>query len=383
VWAAGLDVLLEEVPQALRGARVGLLTHAGAVDARGRPAVDALAAHRGLRVVRLLAPEHGLRGERPAGDPVPDGVDGATGLPVVSLYGSGFRREAVAGLDAVLVDVQDLGCRYYTYPGTVRRLVRLAAAEGVPVWVLDRPNPLGAGVAGPRRVPPAWRSLVAAFDVPVRHGATVGELILAAAREDGVDPALVSVVPVRGWRRRDAFRAWGRPWVPPSPNATGPEMAELYPGTCLFEGTDLSEGRGTPYPFRQVGAPWLDAARLARELSPRMPEGLGVRPAWFVPASGKHQGQLCQGVFLDVRPEPPPPPDAALVAAVRLLGLLVAQEAVRWVPAEGVPWLDRLLGGSALRTALAEGRGAEDLLAAWREEAAAFAAERPVRLYDG
>ncbi len=384
---SGLDAVLDDMPAALRGARVGLLSHAAAVDAAGRHAADLLAARDDLRLVRLFAPEHGLRGERPAGDPVPDGVDAPTGLPVISLYRGGAPpvSGALEGLDAVLADLQDIGCRYFTYPGTLRRFLAESVRAGVPLHVLDRPNPLGGAVAGPADVPAERRSLVSAFDVPVRHGLTVGELALLAAREDGAPVGALQVHRARGWRRADRFAAWGRPWVPPSPNATCAAMAELYPGACLIEATNLSEGRGTPYPFRQIGAPWLDAHRLAEGLRPLLPQGLVVRPAWFIPTASKHAGQLCQGVFLDVLPGVPPVADAGLAVCVRLLALLQEDGVVEIAPARGAggtPWLDRLLGGPDLRLCLESAAPCEDLLAAWRAQAARFEAGRPVCLYD-
>ncbi len=377
----GLDRLLERVPEELRGARVALLSHAGALSGDGAAAVDALAAHPGLHLVRLLAAEHGLRGERPAGEAVADGRDGPSGLPVVSLYGGAGAGAALRGCDALLVDLQDIGCRYFTFPGSVRRLLGPAAAAGCPVWVLDRPNPLGGETAGPVAVPVAARSLVAAFSVPVRHGLTLGELALLAAREDGLPPGAVRVLSVEDWRRADGFPAWGRPWIPPSPNSSGPEMAELYPGTALVEGTNLSEGRGTPYPFRQLGAPWVDGPLWARRAAPLLPVGLRVRPVWFVPTASKHAGAPCQGVALDLVPGVARAADAALVSAVHLLSLAVEAGWVAFVAHGGGHWLDRLSGGPALREALGRPAAVEELLAGWRAEAAAFARNRPVDLY--
>ncbi len=377
----GVDRLLESVPADLRGARLALLTHAAGVDSRGRGTADLLATRRDLRLVRLLAPEHGLRGDRPAGAPVADGVDGPTGLPVVSCYGGPVPAAAFADLDAVLVDLQDIGCRYFTYPATMRRVLTAAAAAGVPTWVLDRPNPLGAGCAGPVGVPTALRSLVAAFDVPIRHGLTIGELAVLAAREDGLPPEMVRVLTVEGWRRADAFAAWGRAWVPPSPNSTGAEMAELYPGTCLFEGTNLSEGRGTPYPFRQIGAPWCDAPGLARALEDRLPAGVFARPTSFLPTASKHAGTVCQGVCLALDPSRPRAADAALVAASALLSVLAADPHFALVGRHGVHWLDRLTGGPQLRTRLGDWTSTLSLLADWRGQSAVFERERPVDLY--
>ncbi len=377
----GLDRLLRAVPAELRGARVGLLTHAAGTDRAGRSGVDRIAGLSGLSLVRLLGPEHGLRGEAPAGAAVAHATDAGTGLPVFSLYGAPAGSvDPLAGLDAVLADLQDAGCRYYTYPGTLRGLVLRAAAAGVPVWVLDRPNPLGGAVAGPVGVARELRSLVGCFPVPVRHGLTIGELALVAAREEGLADGAVQVLPVAGWRRTP-FRAWRRPWVPPSPNSTGPEMAELYPGTCLFEGTNLSEGRGTPYAFRQVGAPWLDGPRLAAEVRDRLPRGVRARPVWFLPTESKHAGAVCQGVFLDLDPGVARAADAGLAAGVALLVAVRAHPAFAWVANGGVHWVDRLTGSGDLRRAIDADAAIGALLERWRSEAAAWATARPVDLY--
>lgn len=382
----GVERLLRTVPPDLRNARVALLTHAAGVDAAGRNTADLLAAHPDLRLQRLFAPEHGLRGQHPAGEAIDDTVDRPTGVPVFSFYGrrppgSPEAREAFADLDAVLVDLQDIGCRYFTYPGTMRRVLKASVAAGVPVWVCDRPNPLGRACAGPVGVPAGLRSLVGTFDVPVRHGRTIGELALVAAAEEGLPEDMVRVLPATGWRRADDFAAWGRPWVPPSPNSTGPEMAELYPGTCLFEGTNVSEGRGTPYPFRQIGAPWWDGLTLARRLTERLPSGVTARATWFLPTAGKHAGTVCQGVFLDLDPTVARAPDAGLVAAVALLCLAGEDDGFSLVQHGGVHWLDRLTGGAALRARLADWASLRELLAAWREASAEYEQNCPVKLY--
>jgi len=378
----GLDGLLRAVPADLAAARVGLLTHAGGVGHRGAGTADLLAACPDLRLVRLFAPEHGLRGDRPAGVAIADGIDAPTGLPVVSLYGRGSDAPRLDDLDAILVDLQDIGCRYFTYPATMRRLIGRAATAGVPVWVLDRPNPLGGEGAGAVGVPAALRSLVGAFDVPMRHGLTIGELALLAAGEEGLPEGAVRVLAVGGWRRTDAFPAWGRPWVPPSPNSTGPEMAELYPGTCLVEGTNLSEGRGTPYPFRQIGAPWIDGAALSRQLAPLLPPGIWARPVWFLPTASKHAGTVCQGVFFDLDPRVTRSADAGLVATVHLLALVAEHPRLELIAHAGVHWLDRLTGSAALRESLGT-LGVADILAGWRRDAAAFDRQRPIDLYPG
>ncbi len=376
----GLERLAREIPADLRRARVALLAGPASVDRRGESAVDVLARHKEIRLVRLLAAEHGLRGEHPAGEAVAHGTDAATGLPVTSLYGREWDQQALAGVDAVLVDLQDIGCRYYTYPGTMRSLILRVVRLGVPVWILDRPNPLGAAVAGPVGVEPGLGSLVGAFPVPVRHGRTIGELALVLAQEERLTAGAVRVLPVQGWQG-EPFARWGRPWVPPSPNSSGPEMAELYPGMCLVEGTNLSEGRGTAYPFRQVGAPWLDGPALAAALRERLPRAVRARPVWFVPTASKHAGQVCQGVFFDLEPRVRREADAALDAAVLLLSLVCHHSEFRWLAHGGVHWVDRLSGSARLRRDLDAGEDLPTLLEDWRQQAQAFEKGSAPRLY--
>ena len=259
----GLDrVAAGEVPE-LAGKRLGLLTHAAAVALDGRRSVEVLR-ERDLDVVRLFSPEHGLAGRAAAGEAVADGRDAASGLPVVSVYGAAPTAADFAGIDALVVDMQDAGVRFYTYTATLLRCLRAAAEADVEVVVLDRPNPLGGEyVAGPARAPlsevPA--TLVSETPGPLVHGLTIGEM----ARHANAllpRPARLSVVAMRGWRRAMRWPDTGRVWMPPSPNLRSADAALAYPGTCLLEATNASEGRGTDAPFLLLGAPWVDPAAL-------------------------------------------------------------------------------------------------------------------------
>jgi uncharacterized protein YbbC (DUF1343 family) len=363
----GLDRLLADCPGSLRGRRVGLLTNHTGVDARMRPGPSLLRQSGSLRLERLFAPEHGLYGEAPAGAPIEDRDDSLTGLPVVSLYGEGRRptRERLDGLDAVLVDLQDIGCRYYTLLGTALDLLDACREAGIPLVVLDRPNPLGDGFEGSRAVDPAYRSLVGAVSAPMRHGLTLGELLRLAARERGGDEG-VEVVAMRGWRRRMRWPEVGRSWVPPSPNAPSYEMARLYPGTCLVEGTNLSEGRGTASPFLQAGAPWLDAFALAAALAQGPDDGVYARPVHFLPTFSKHTGTVCQGVMLHVDPQRDadvlPKTLAFLAAAMRHPESRFQGED----PPSPRPFFDLLSGDARLREDLEAGRPVNEILADWR-----------------
>lgn len=363
----GLDCLLADCPAPLRSRRVGLLTNMGGVDRDLRTGPEALQTMGTLTLERLFAHEHGLYGDIDAGNPVADTTDRRTGLPVLSLYGSRpLTADLVSGLDAVLVDLQDRGARYYTVLGTTMRLLELCHAAGVPLYVLDRPNPLGGSFEGQRAVDAPYRSLVGAAPVPMRHGLTLGELTRLVARERGWEDAL-AILPVQGWHRSQTWQFTGRPWVPGSPNSNSLDMARLYPGTCLVEGTNLSEGRGTALPFQQVGAPWVDAWDLADRLRPHLPDGMWCRAAFFRPTASKHRGVRCEGVMLHLDPDRDVP---VLPASLHLLSLLFAAPETRFLgveegEAQRHPFFDLLAGNDQLRRDLREGRPPEEILRAW------------------
>ncbi len=296
----GLDVLMRRAAP-LRGRRVGLLAHQASVDADLTHAAARLDGLPRVRLVRLLAPEHGLWGAAQDHATIAAARDPVTSLRVESLYGV-CRTPTPAmlrGLDALVIDLQDVGARYYTFVWTMALAMAACARAGVEVVVLDRPNPLG-GVAVEGNVPdPGFASFVGLYPLPVRHGMTIGEL----ARYLNVEHAIgcrLTVVPMRGWRRRMLWEDTGVPWVAPSPNMPTPDTARVYPGGCLIEGTNLSEGRGTTRPFEWVGAPWLDAHRYAAALNALGLPGARFRPARFRPTFHKWAGRLCGGVQVHV-----------------------------------------------------------------------------------
>jgi uncharacterized protein YbbC (DUF1343 family) len=288
----------------LVGRRLGLLAHPASLTADGRHSLDALAATPGLQVTAAFGPQHGLRGDKQDNMiESEDFLDPAIGIPVFSLYGS-VRRPTDAMLehcDVLLVDLQDLGCRIYTFITTLRYVLEACARLGKAVWVLDRPNPAGREVEG-LALRPGWESFVGAGPMPMRHGLTMGEMARWFMRECRIDVELV-VVPMQGW---DPHAAPGfgwplgeRSWVNPSPNAPNVYMARAYAGTVMLEGTTLSEGRGTTRPLELFGAPGLDAKVLLGEmarLAPGWLAGCRLRPCWFEPTFHKHAGELCAGV---------------------------------------------------------------------------------------
>ncbi|MDP9362655.1 MAG: DUF1343 domain-containing protein [Chloroflexota bacterium] len=379
----GLAVLLAEGHPALEGRRLGLLTNPTGVDCRLRSTVDLLLADPRFRLVALFGPEHGVRGDAQAGEAVASGTDPRTGLPAYSLYGRTRRPTPamLSGLDALVVDLQDVGVRYATYASTTILAQEAAAEASIPLVILDRPNPLGGERIEGGLLGPAWESFVGAHPVPVRHGLTLGELAQLVAAERGWPEPVV--VPLRGWQRGWWFDETGLPWVQPSPNLPTLDALTLYPGTCLLEGTNLPEGRGTTRPFELVGAPWLDPHAFAEELSRRDVPGLVARPAYFVSTFSKHAGVRCGGVQLHVVDREALRPVALglhLLDAVRRLD----PGAFDWVVDEvGRRFVDVLLGGDEPRTALETGADVERIESQWEGEAAAFGERRRLFLLYG
>jgi len=382
--ASGLEVLLRERGGPLRGRAVGLVCNPTAVDGRLRHAADLLAALPKVRLAALFGPEHGVRGDVQYMAAVGSGRDERTGAPVHSLYGETAASLApspaqLAGLDVLCFDVQDVGSRYYTYQATMLLCMEAAARARLGFVVLDRPNPVGGlQVEGPA-LRPGFESFCGLHDLAPRHGLTVGELALLFRAERRLDLEL-TVVPCEGWRRGQGAREAGLPWVFPSPNMPTPETALVYPGMCLLEGTNLSEGRGTTRPFELFGAPWLDGQRLAEALAAERLPGVRFRPVAFVPTWDKHAGARCHGVELHVT-------DAAAFRPVRTglccVALARAQEPARFAwrtePYEfvrDVPAFDLLCGSAREREGLERGATWRELARGWGAEERAFERRR-------
>jgi uncharacterized protein YbbC (DUF1343 family) len=296
----GIDVLEARGFARLRGSHIGLLTNQTGRSRQGSSTIDLLARAAGVKLVALFSPEHGIRGQ--LDEPVPSSRDDRNGLPIYSLYG-GTRRPTAAmleGIDTLVVDLQDIGARFYTYPATVAYLMEEAAVRRLRMVILDRPNPIdGVDVEGPVQDPSAV-GFTGYVPMPIRHGLTLGELALLinAGRHIGAD---VTVVPLENWRRGEWLDETGLPWTNPSPNIRNLVAATLYPGLGAIEGTNISVGRGTDAPFEQIGAPWIDGDGLAAALRARQLPGVAFDPVAFTPAAGmKLGGQLCRGVFIRV-----------------------------------------------------------------------------------
>jgi uncharacterized protein YbbC (DUF1343 family) len=375
----GIDVLLTDSLHIVRNRRIGLVTNQTGVDADGVSDVARLRAA-DVRIAALFSPEHGFRGAADPGAAVASSVDSATGIPIYSLYGrsSAPTDEMLRDVDVMVVDLQDAGARYYTYLATTVEVMKAAERRRLPVVVLDRPNPIGGMVQG-NVLQQGFISMVGRLAVPMRHGMTLGELARLAAAELRLATVL-SVVPVGGWRRTQALDDTGLPFIPPSPNLRSIESLFHYPGLCLFEGTNLSVGRGSDAPFEQIGAPWLDtAAVLASVRSLELP-GVRFSGVEFTPrrpGDGKFADTLVAGVRLQVTDRSSYDPTATaihLLAAVRSLH----PGRLGWIPAH----FDRLAGESALRTAIEAGADPGPIIQGWRAERLRFEARRqPFLLY--
>jgi uncharacterized protein YbbC (DUF1343 family) len=301
----GLDLLVAQEFAPLDGLRVGLVTHPAAVDNQLRHAIELFSAARRVQLVAIFGPEHGLLGQ--AQDLIAVSSDSSTKHAVVvhSLYGDSVESlrptpTQLNELDALVIDLQDIGSRYYTFQATMRYCLEVALPLGLRVFVLDRPNPLGGQVIEGPAVTKGFESFVGAHDLATRHGLTIGELAMLYQRELNLDRGALHVIACEGWKRASYFDETGLPWVLPSPNMPTLDTALVYPGQCLLEGTNLSEGRGTTRPFELCGAPWLDAAKLAHRMNDEKLPGVRFRPAWFRPTFQKHAGNDCQGVQLHV-----------------------------------------------------------------------------------
>jgi uncharacterized protein YbbC (DUF1343 family)/CubicO group peptidase (beta-lactamase class C family) len=295
----GLEVLARDGFAALRGRRVGLVTNHTGRTADGRSAIDLLHTAPGVTLVSLFSPEHGIRGV--LDEDVPAGRDEATGLPIHSLYGATRRPTAamLEGLDTLVIDLQDAGSRFYTYPATMGYLMEEAATRQIRVVVLDRPNPIaGWQIEGPM-AEPASIGFNAYVSMPTRHGMTMGELARLFNDEKRIGADLV-VVAAEGLRRDTWYDETGLPWINPSPNLRSLTQATLYPGIGAIEHANISVGRGTDTPFEQIGAPWVDGVRLAEALNARRLPGIRFYPVRFTPASSVYEGQACQGVSMIV-----------------------------------------------------------------------------------
>jgi len=383
----GVDVLIEREFAPLRGKRVGLITNATGLTRDLRATVDVLHAADAVELVALYGPEHGVRGEAPAGAKVEDARDAATGLPVFSLYGATRKptAEMLRGVDVLVFDIQDIGARSYTYISTMAQAMEAAAEHNLEVIVLDRPNPVGGNRVEGRVLDMKFRSFVGYLPVPYLHGMTVAELAQMINGEGwlpGGAKCRLTVVPMEGWRREMDWHATGLVWAPTSPHVPRADSAYFYAATGIFgELQVLSEGVGYPLPFELAGAPELNADALARELNARGLAGVFFRPAWFRPYYTRLSGKTCGGVQIHLL-EPAKVELTALTFHI-LDAVRKVRPEIKLFGNDRDAMFDKVCGTDAIRKAIEAGRPVDDVLALWREGVDAFRAQRtPYLMYE-
>jgi uncharacterized protein YbbC (DUF1343 family) len=364
----GIDVLREQKFAPLAGKRVGLITNHTGLAVDGTTTIDLLFHFKDCKLVALFSPEHGIRGSLDAS--VSSSTDESTGLPIYSLYGETRRPtpEMLNGIDALVFDIQDIGARFYTYITTMAYCMEAAAKQGIPFFVLDRPNPVGGmKVEGPM-LDRNRNSFVGYMPLPVRHGMTVGELARYFNAENRIG-AQLHVIKMKGWRRSYYFWDTGQLWVDTSPNMRNILGAILYPGICLLEGTNVSVGRGTDRPFEVVGAPWIEPRRLTAALQAAQLPGVKFTPIFFTPSASNNRGSRCGGVNIVIT-------DAEKLNSV-LVGLTLVSVLHRLYPAEfEIGSVIDLLGNENAMRRLKSGQSASQVLRAGSPEIAEFLTKR-------
>ena len=375
---SGLDGL-DAIEQQLKGKRLGLMTNQTGIDGHFRSAIDLI--HAKYRLTALFAVEHGIRGNVQAGENYETQPDPDTGVPVYAVYGKTHRltAEMLDAFDILIFDMQDVGARFYTYLYALSFAMEECAKAGKPVVVLDRVNPLGGERMEGPVLDERFASYVGMYALPTRYGLTIGEYAKWVRHHLKLDALDLTVVPLQGWHRQDYLDDLNIPWAAPSPNCATFHAALCYIGTCIFEGTNVSEGRGTTLPFEYIGAPWIDAPKLNKRMEKRNLPGLYFRPVYFTPTFSKFAGQPCAGVQVHITDRHA----ANLVeGALTLLDEIRAlhPDQVTFLPSGEGFFIDKLLGTDAYRTGLYD---AHALLEAHAPARAAFAEERkPFLLYD-
>jgi uncharacterized protein YbbC (DUF1343 family) len=374
----GIDRLLDVDRPLIAGRRVGLVCNPASIDGALRHTADRLSGDPEINVVALFGPQHGFRSDLQDNMiETPHARDARRAIPVYSLYSETREptAEMLKEIDILVIDLQDVGTRVYTYIYTMANCMRAAARHGVPVVVCDRPNPIGGSDIEGSRLDPAYSSFVGQFPIPLRHGMTIGELARLFNDEFGINCSL-DVVPLAGWQRTMYFDATGLPWVMPSPNIPTLDSAIVYPGTVLIEGTMLSEGRGTTRPFELIAAPWIDGDRLAEAMNARRLPGVHFRGVFFEPTFQKHARQTCGGCQLHVLDRRSFRP---VRTAVELIAEFRAQNPKRFAWREP-PYeyeqhkqpIDILFGSDRLRLAIESSGNVASLVESWKADEEAF-----------
>ncbi|WP_251024951.1 MULTISPECIES: DUF1343 domain-containing protein [unclassified Exiguobacterium] len=364
----GVDRLMEN-PEILKGKRVGLITNPTGINAERTSIVDLFDQSDDFELTALYGPEHGVRGDAQAGSTVSSYIDDVTGLPVYSLYGATKKptAEMLQDVDVLVFDIQDVGTRYYTYIYTMAYAMEAAAENDIPFVVLDRPNPQGGlRVDGPV-LDPDYSSFIGLYPIPLKHGMTVGELARLFNTEYQIQADL-EVVKMKGWKRSMMYEDTGLPFVMPSPNMPTTDTVNVYPATGLFEGTNLSEGRGTTKPFQLIGAPYIKAHDYANELNELELPGVAFRAASFTPTFSKHAGKLTHGVEVYVT-------DPVRFESTRT-GIAMIQTAHDMYPDDfeflANDFITKLTGNAYVKDMILEGAPLEDILMKIENERDAF-----------
>lgn len=362
----GLDILIGERMAELTGLRVGITASRASITSEGTHIGQAFLAAGG-RLAALFAPEHGMWGDLPAGQDVHDDHDPRLGVPIYSLYGANKAPSpAMLGeIDVMIIDLQDVGARFWTFESTLSLVMEACGQACIPVYVLDRPNPIsGLNAEGPV-LDPAFSSFVGRFPIRLRHGLTIGELARHLQQQFGIKCDL-TVVETQGWDREMWFDETGLPWVPPSPGMRTLDTATVYPGTCLLEGTNVSEGRGTDRPFEVFGAPWLDAATLSERMSEYNLPGVRLDIVRLTPSCGKFQGLECHGLRVNVTDRQAFRPVLTGVAITCALRRLHPTDfAFREPGSDGRCFFDLLAGTDTVRQAVESGADAWEIAGGW------------------
>lgn len=375
----GAEVLISEQIDLIKGKRVGIVTNHTAILTNGVHIIDTLINIEGVNIVALFGPEHGIRGDEAAGDDITDGIDDLTGIPIYSLYGEINKPTAkmLKDIDVLIFDIQDIGARFYTYISTLFNIMQAAGEQEKEVIVLDRPNPIsGKLVNGPIREE-SLNSFVGIAPIPVMHGMTVGELAKFFIGEQILGVAknpVLHVVQMKHWKRSYFFDDTKLPFVKPSPNMPTLETAMVYPGMCLLEGTNVSEGRGTYTPFLIVGAPYIDTTELIQELNVLGHEGLVINGAEFIPESiegmspyPKHQGETCYGISLRVADYDTFKPLEFGIKFISTLHKLYPNDF-----GFRVAWFDKLIGNHTIQQKISNDVDPNQIIKSWETELEAF-----------
>lgn len=373
----GLEVLLEERPSRLKGARIALIANPASVDSRLNHSIDLFYARKDFQLMLILGPEHGARGESQDQIEMGDCADEATGLPVFSLYGKSLipTPEMIRDVETLVFDLQDIGSRYYTYVHTMAYAMQSCARDGKRMVVLDRPNPINGITVQGNVLDPDYSSFVGLYPLAVRHGMTAGELALLLNKEFHIGCRL-EVVAMQGWRRSMWFDRTGLPWVNPSPNMPTLETATVYPGGCLIEGTNLSEGRGTTRPFEFIGAPYIKPRALVEKLKKERLSGVRFRPLYFQPVFNKWAGDLCGGIQVHVTERAVFDPFLTYIAIIRAASQL-HPDRFEWrkppyeYEREKLP-IDILCGNSLVREQIETGRSLKEIKMSWQKDLSGF-----------